>query len=270
MTPRDWDQAYDNMSHVAGSAALPAHWAAEAAAYRAGGVSVEEDIPYGAGERQKLDIVWPEGTPRGLAVFVHGGYWMRLYKSDWTQFAEGARARGWAVAIPGYTLAPEARIAQITCEIRDAVDCAAGRVAGPIRLAGHSAGGHLVSRLVCEDVTPDCADRIDHVLSVSGLHDLRPLRRTRMNDTLRLDAAEARAESPALCTPRPGTRLTAWAGGGERPEFIRQAQALDQIWGGFDTRTRAHVDGLHHHFSVIEGLKDPASQITQAFVGTAP
>ena len=266
MIKRDWDDAYANMAYVAGSAELPAHWAAEAATYRASSVRVEEDIAYGDGDRERLDIVWPDGDPKGLAVFVHGGYWMRLCKSDWTQFAEGARALGWAVALPSYTLTPQARISRITQEIARAVDCAAARVAGPIRLAGHSAGGHLVSRLLCRDITLECASRIDHVLSISGLHDLRPLLRTQMNQTLQLDLAEARAESPALLEPRDGARVTAWVGGGERPEFIRQAQLIAGAWGGFDVSASAHVDGLHHHFSVIEGLKDPATEIVEHFV----
>ena len=245
---------------------MPAHWAAEAARYRASGVKVEEDIAYGEGARQKLDIVWPEGRPIGLAVFVHGGYWMRLCKSDWTQFAEGARARGWAVALPGYTLTPAARITDITREIAAAIAVAAERVAGPIRLSGHSAGGHLVARMACADLELAFADRIEHVLSISGLHDLRPLMRTAMNDTLRLDLAEARSESPALLEPRPGTRLVAWVGGGERPEFIRQAQLMDIAWQGFDVATASYADGIHHHFSVIEGLKDPDSAITARLI----
>ncbi len=260
---RDWNKAYDNMGHVAGSAGLPVHWAAEAEAYRVSGVQVETDLTYGDAARQKLDLVWPDGPPRGLAVFVHGGYWMRLSKSDWTQFAEGARASGWAVAIPGYTLAPDARIGQITAEISAAIASAAKRVDGPIRLAGHSAGGHLVSRMICTD-TPlpmSVRERITHVLSISGLHDLRPLMQTRMNDTLQLDLAAARAESPALCEPQPGSKLTTWVGGGERPEFVRQAQLLPEIWAGFDVQTQAVIDGLHNHFTVIEGLKDADSRL---------
>jgi arylformamidase len=69
--------------------------------------------------------------------------------------------------------------------------------------------------------TADLRTRLAHVLSISGLHDLRPLRATAMNDTLGIDAAEARAESPALLDPLPGTRLTAWVGAAERPEFLR-------------------------------------------------
>ena len=264
---KDWDDAYANMAHIPGSEALPAQWAADAAAYRASGISIDEDVAYGDAPRQKLDLIWPDATPKGLAVFVHGGYWMKLCKSDWTHFAEGARASGWAVAMTGYTLAPDAQISDMTQETAKAVDLAATRVDGPIRLAGHSAGGHLVSRLACTDLALGCADRITQVLSISGLHDLRPLLRTKMNDTLGLTLESARSESPALLEPRDAARVTAWVGGGERPEFIRQARLLENIWSGFDVEISAFVDGTHDHFSVIDGLKDPHSAITQAFVG---
>ena len=142
----DWDDAFANMAHVEGSHELPAFWAARAEAYRAALTPglLESDISYGDGSRQRLDIIRPEGAGRGLAVFVHGGYWMRLDKSYWSDLAEGARARGWAVCIPSYTLTPQARIHEITAEIGKAISCAAAQVVGPIRLAGHSAGGHLV------------------------------------------------------------------------------------------------------------------------------
>ncbi|MBO6551669.1 MAG: alpha/beta hydrolase [Roseitalea sp.] len=266
---KDWDDAFANMAHVPGSGELPGRWAADAAAYRAGGVKVEADIAYGDAPRERLDIVWPDETPKGLAVFVHGGYWMRLSKSDWTHYAEGARARGWAVALPSYTLTPEARIAAITAQIGRALAVAADRVAGPIRLSGHSAGGHLVTRMICDDtpLPPDVLARIDHTLSISGLHDLRPLMHTAMNDTLQLDAAEAAAESAVLHLPAGEPRVTAWVGGGERPEFIRQARILATVWEGLDAQTACLVDGDHNHFTVIEGLRAPDSAITRMFIG---
>ena len=265
----DWDDAYANMAHVPGAAELPAQWQKDAAAYRESGVTVQQDIPYGDDARQKLDIVMPDGAPKGLAVFVHGGYWMKFDKSHWTHFAEGARASGWAVALPGYTLAPQARIAGITDEIRRAIICAATHIDGPIRLAGHSAGGHLVSRMVCSDITLPCADRIDHVLSISGVHDLRPLMRTEMYKTLNLDLAEARAESPALLEPRDGANVTAWVGGAERPEFIRQTELLALTWHGFEVDISTVVAPTLNHFTVIDGLKDADSTLTHAFVGGA-
>lgn len=270
---RDWDDAFANMKHVENSAELPGFWAKRAAAYREElqktGHRLDLDISYGSHPREKFDIVWPEDTPKGLAVFIHGGFWMRLEKGHWTDFAEGARAEGWAVCLPSYTLTPDARIHEITAQIGRAIATAARLVDGPIRLSGHSAGGHLATRMLCSDSPlPDSVrERITHALSISGLHDLRPLMNTEMNQTLKLDLDEARAESAVLAQPAAATPLTCWVGGGERPEFIRQTRLLTDMWAGLDVPVRCEVEGDHNHFTIIEGLKDPASPITAAFVG---
>ena len=86
--------------------------------------------------------------PKGLVVFIHGGYWLRFDKSFWSHLATGAVEFGYAVAMPTYTLCPEIRISGIVGEIGAAIGKAAGLVDGPIFLTGHSAGGHLASRMV--------------------------------------------------------------------------------------------------------------------------
>ena len=266
---RDWDDAYANSAHVPGSDKLPALWAERAAAYRAGLNGFRSDIAYGSGERQRFDLILPDGEANGLVVFVHGGYWMRFDKSFWTDLAEGARQHGFAVALPSYTLAPAARISDITVEIAAAISAAAKELSGPIRLAGHSAGGHLVTRMLCDDsrLEPAIYDRIISTLSISGLHDQRPLLKTRMNDTLRMTMEEATLESAALHRPRGTVPLTAWVGGAERPEFIRQSELMTNVWTGFDVPTRLVVEPGHHHFSVVDGLKDPSAPITRSLVG---
>ncbi len=264
----DWDTAFDNMGHVAGSAELPAIWAERAQAYRSTTAGIETDIPYGGHPREKFDLVLPEGPPKGLVVFVHGGYWMRLDKSYWTHLSEGARAKGWAVCLPSYTLAPEVHISHMTKQIATAIEAAAARVAGPVRIAGHSAGGHLVSRMICDDtpLSQGTIDRMEMCLSISGLHDLRPLLNTTMNETLCLNMEEATRESAVLHRCVDGVRFHAWTGGGERPEFIRQAQLLDMMWSGLGVASTCTIDGDHHHFSVIEGLTSEDAAITQALI----
>ncbi len=269
----DWDDAFANMKHVAKSEELPGFWSARAAAYReemrANGGRIDTDVEYGTHPREKFDLVWPDHAPKGLAVFIHGGFWMRLDKGYWTDFAEGARAHGWAVCLPSYTLTPEARIHEITVQIGKAITAAASKVDGPIRLSGHSAGGHLATRMLCADspLSEDVHNRIEHTLSISGLHDLRPLLHTEMNQTLQMDLAEARAESAALAEPATAAPLTCWVGGGERPEFIRQTRLMCQMWEGLDVPVRCEVEGNHNHFTILEGLKDPGSPITAAFAG---
>jgi arylformamidase len=173
------------------------------------------------------------------------------------------------VALPSYTLAPAARISGITAEIAAAIGAAAAEVSGPIRLAGHSAGGHLVTRMLCDDdlLAPAVYDRIEATLSISGLHDLRPLLKTGMNATLRMDVDEATRESAALRLPRGPCPLTTWVGGNERPEFVRQSELMANIWTGFDVPTRLVVEAGHNHFTVVDGLKDPSSAITRCLVG---
>ena len=264
----DWDDAYTNGAYIEGAEQYPARWAADAAAFRRDmserGLA-EMDLAYGDAERERLDLFRPSGETRGLFVFVHGGYWMKFDKSSWSHLANGALARGWAVAMPSYTLAPAARVSEMTRQIGEAVTFAAARVEGGLRLAGHSAGGHLVTRMICENSPLPIAlqARLEHVVSLSGLHDLRPLLATRMSATLRLDPEEAAAESAALLLPVKGARVVCWVGGRERPEFIRQNDLLANIWTGLGARTRSvHAVGKHH-FNVIDDLADAVSELTK-------
>jgi len=261
----DWDDAYANGVHIEGADAFPPRWNMAAAAFRA--AHPPQTLSYGAHPRLVMDVFYPHSTPKGVALFVHGGYWMAFDRSSWSHLAAGALARGYAVALPSYVLTPECRITDITNQITCAIDRVGGDIPGPIYLAGHSAGGHLVSRMLCEDISLNSAPRIAHVLSISGVHDLRPLLRTSMQAELQLDMAEAVRESAALCTPRAGTRLTAWVGALERPEFIRQAQLLANIWTGLGADCSYVCSENKHHFNVIDELANPNSKMIEHWLG---
>lgn len=262
----DWDDAYANGAHIAGADAIVSGWTDRARALRSRVAA--EVVQVGPGARQVVDLYRPEGPVQGLTVIVHGGYWMAFDGRDFAHLAAGPLAAGQAVAMVSYTLAPEARIARITGEIVAAICAIADQVAGPIRLTGHSAGGHLVTRMICDKVLPPAvAGRIAHVLSISGLHDLRPLLRTKMNETLRLTEAEAMAESPALLRPCAGVCLTCVVGAGERPEFLRQTALLPNIWHGLGADTADVVLPGENHFSIIAGLEAADGALTRLLLG---
>lgn len=267
----NWDDAYTNGAYIDDAEAYPDRWAAEAAAFRAelskdGRAQI--DVSYGPQPRNLLDLFLPAGAPKGLVVFVHGGYWKAFDKSFWSHLARGAVDHGFAVALPSYTLAPDARLTRIGREVAAAIGTASEMIDGPIRLAGHSAGGHLVSRMVSENspLSAPLVHRVEHVVSISGVHDLRPLMLTEMNAILAMDEDEAYRESPALLRPLPGTRLLAWVGAKERPEFLRQSRILPELWDGFGVETKLHVDEGTHHFDVIDGLALRDSALTLALL----
>ncbi len=263
----DWEDAFANGRYIAGAADYPDRWAGAARGFRAR-ARAREDIAYGTNPRARYDLILPDGAARGLVVFVHGGYWLQFDKSFWSHLAAGAVACGWAVALPSYPLVPEASLPEITAQIARAVTHAAGQIAGPIRLVGHSAGGHLVTRMICADsaLAPCLRARLARVVSISGLHDLRPLQSTAMNAQLGLTAESALQESPALQAPLLGVPVTVWVGAQERPEFLRQAALLREAWARHDADIALVVAPERHHFDVIADLSAAGSALTQALL----
>lgn len=267
----DWQDAFENGAYIPGAADLPSRWASESQALRdqwSREGRLDADVPYGEDARQRLDIVRPESDSRGLVVIVHGGYWHRFYKDDWSFLAQGCLAHDWSVALVGYRLAPQVSIAQISRDIAEAVTVAAQRVDGPVRLTGHSAGGHLVARMLSEDtlLAETIFQRLAHVVPVSGLYDLRPLMAHFMNESLQLDPAQAMKESPALHAPLTGVPLTLWVGDEERPEFLRQTRLLCERWRPRLPEMSAIYEAGKNHFSVIDGLTRAESPLTRCLL----
>ena len=257
----DYDRAYANSPFIPGGETFPPRWMEEAAAFRAAvGNRARMGVSYGPGERNRLDLFLPAAAPQGVLVFIHGGYWLRFDRDSWSHLAAGAVSRGWACAIPSYTLAPNARITAMTKEIARAVEIAASLVAGPVVVTGHSAGGHLSARMGCADVSPSAP--VKRVVPISTLADLEPISLTAMNADLRLDETEIAAESPALLTLRSGVDAHVWVGAQERPAFLWQARLLSEAWSCPWT-----PESGRHHFDVIDGLTDPTSALLSACLG---
>ena len=261
----DLDDAYANGAHIEGAADYIPRWSHQAATFRASlGARARLGVSYGPSERMAFDHFSPEGTSKGTLIFVHGGYWLKFDRTYWSHFAAGALAQGWSVAMPSYDVCPTVRIAGITQQIAQAVMEIAAETTGSISLAGHSAGGHLVARMLASGMLPaSVCSRLTHVVPVSPLSDLVPLLRTSMNGDFGMDADMAHAESPVY-QPAPDVPVTVWVGGAERPAFLDQAQWLADAW----TCDHVVISG-EHHFNVIDALTDPGSDLIRRLT-TAP
>jgi len=254
------DDEYANAAHIPGGDGYYDRWDAAAAAFREGHRLKELGVAYGSGLAQTYDLFHPERLSKGTVVFVHGGYWLAGSPRMFSHLAAGAVAAGYGCAMVGYTLAPAARISEITAEVAAALGAIAKATEGPLYLVGHSAGGHLVARMGCADMMGAWGDRVARIMPISPLSDLAPLMETSMNAELRLDAQEAARESP-LSHDAPACPVTVVVGSVERPAFLDQAKWLVDRWGAPQI-----VEEGKHHFDVIEGLEDPESAMMRALV----
>jgi acetyl esterase/lipase len=256
--------AYDNIGYISNAQTYTDHWSQMAAEFRAtlkAQARAHLNLPYGASERQSYDLFLPDpsdtdGDAR-LCIFVHGGYWRRFDRSFWSHLAQGPLKRGWSVAMPSYDLCPTVTIPEITTQITQAIETIAATATGPIALVGHSAGGHLVSRMAEPGrLSPTTADRLHTITPISPVSDLRPLLKTSMNQDFQLTHAMATAESPVLMTDRLNIKTTVWVGADERPAFLDQARGQADAWS-----CPLRIAKNRHHFDVIDALQDPKSQM---------
>jgi arylformamidase len=274
MTPRldpVWlDAQYNNRGLVPDYAQHLAHWAQASADARISS-PCHLDLAYDASHRQTLDVFTPKSrafVPGPVLIFIHGGYWRALDKSDVSFVAPSFTKRGALVVVPNYALCPTVSIETIVLQMVQAVAWTwrhAARYGGDpqrIVVAGHSAGGHLVSMLLScrwRDVAGDLpAQPLVGGLSISGVYDLEPIRHTPfLQPDLRLTPASVARLSPAFF-PRPkGTRLFAAVGADESSEFLRQNALIRDVWGPTAVPVCDEVPGTNH-FSVLNTLAEPA------------
>lgn len=254
------DAAYDNTAAVADSAGLNARRIAASAAFRRS-VPGSLDVPYGPAMRQRWDIFPGRDPAAPCFVFIHGGYWQRNRREDFCCLGEGLRAHGWSVALPGYTLTPEATLTQIVAEVTAALDWLAAYgadhgVAGPVLLSGWSAGGHLAAMGLGHG-------RVAAGLAVSGVYELGPLRDTSLDGALRLTDDEVAALSPLRLPPVPKPLALAY-GSAELPSLVADTRALHAL------RASAHCAGPllpvagADHFTILEQFRDLDSPLVRA------
>lgn len=229
-------------------------------------LEVRRDLRYGAAPRALLDFFpAPAGVEHApLLVYIHGGYWQELSKDDSAFLAPAWHAAGCAHAVIGYTLAPQATVAQIVDECRAALawlhahSGELGFARDAVLVAGSSAGGYLAAA---------CADRspvpVRGIVPVSGVYDVAPLIGTSINDALKLNEASAAALDLFAPERRFAPAVVAW-GEIETGEFRRQSRDFAARLAREGTpATVMEVPG-RNHFDVVLELGDATSALFAA------
>ena len=222
------------------------------------------DVPYGNQEREKLDI-FPGGRAGAVLVFIHGGYWRTMDKSDFSFLARPFTSRGVTVVMPNYPFCPAASIGEIVAATRRMLAWVVANIAPysgdgkQVNVAGWSAGAHLAAMLLAGDAPERARPR--SVVAISGIYDLRPLRHVHANEDLRLTEEAAVANSPALLEPAHRARLEIVVGERETDAMHEQARSLANAWkssfGGLSPKSIAGA----HHYGVVSQVGDESSEL---------
>jgi arylformamidase len=273
--PIDYEAEYNNRARVKEHPEILARLAEAAGAYRALATAegrVEFGASYGASPRQSVDIFFSEAGPDApLAMFIHGGYWRSLQPQMFSSLAHGLNRHGVTVALAGYDLCPEVGIGEIVGQIERACLFLWDRFRKRILVFGHSAGGHLAAAMLATDwrIRGAPEDLVPSAMAISGLFDLAPMIATSMNADFRLDEAEARRLSPLDWQPPVGRVFDAVVGAAESSEFLRQSRSIVDRWGSAGVETRYEAVSGANHFTVIEPLADPESEMVRRLVEMA-
>jgi len=259
LSQHERDAAYDNSAAVADVAIHRETRTAASLAYRTAHAA-KLDIPYGTKERQRWDLFPAADANAPCLVFIHGGYWQMNSRDTFASLAGGIAAHGWSVALPGYTLAPEATLAEIVGEIDAALDWlgengAAHGIAGKLVVSGWSAGGHMTAMALSNRF-------VTAGLSISGVFELGPIRDTYLNEKLRLSQTEVQTLSP-LRLPVVQKPLAIAYGTDELAALVEDSRDLHAL------RSAAHAPGPllpvpgANHFTILEALRRPDGMLVR-------
>jgi arylformamidase len=268
----DYEAEYNNRARVPEYPEIAERWSMLAAAYRLA-ANTEFNQAYGSHPRQRYDLFHAGAADAPLVVYIHGGYWQRGDRKDYSFVARELNAAGVTVAIPSYTLCPAASVMEIGDEIQACLAALWRKTGKRPTVIGHSAGGHLTAEMMARSWGAFAgvpADLVRSGYAISGVFDLSPLIGTSLNDALHLSKGTARAASPLFRPPSPkGRRLVAAVGGEESGEFLRQSREIAEGWGKVGIDATCEVISGANHFTIVDELIRPDSSMLKTILAMA-
>jgi arylformamidase len=261
-------------------AAIPDHpyiftrWQKDSAHVRRTGAGLF-DLAFGDSAGERLDFFPANRSNAPLLIFIHGGWWRSLDKSDFSFILPGYRKAGFNVALTNYTLAPHASIQDITRQQLRALAWLYRNAEhydfDPTRIvvAGHSAGAHLAAMMMAarwNEVAPDLPlDLVKAGVLMSGLYDLEPVRHADfVNLDLKLKAEDIDPLSPAFMPQAHRAPFITAVGGLESDEFRRQTALISRNWKASHVADVALPE--QNHLTICDAFATPGNPLFEAGV----
>jgi arylformamidase len=252
---------YNNRQAVPDFADYLTDWSQRSENYRAK-TKGHLNLSYGESEREVLDIFPAATASAPIHIFLHGGYWQALSKDSFSFIAEPINQQGECAIIVSYGLCPSVSIAEIISQVQKAIrwilsnGAEFGGDTRYIQITGHSAGAHLLAKLVTTNWAEDGFTHppFQRLNALSGLYDLQPLVPTSINQALQLTSQTSKQLSPlfdSLWHRSNSVELNLLVGGIESDEYKKQSKQLIEAWRSELSMQYQIIPGTHH-FSILD------------------
>ena len=240
------------------------------------------DVRYGPGAKETLDI-FPapssgsgSGGGRGAPVllFIHGGYWRAMDKSDYSFIADAFQPAGATTVVINYDLCPTVTLDTIVEQSNRSIAWTFRNIADyggdPNRLyvSGNSAGGHLTAMALAHDWETEGlpADIITGAAPITGVMDCEPVLDITVNEEVRLEPEAARRLSPLRNPPRRALPLLVAVGGAEPRLWIQMSEDYAALCRGRGIDCEYLEMPGQDHFDISRAVGDPESPLARAML----
>ena len=236
-----------------------------------------ENLSYGDGVDEKLDIYPAAQADAPVMVFFHGGDWRALSKDDSGFAAPAFVAAGVTLVVPDFTLVQDAAdsLRSMAEQVRRSIAWVyknAGKIGGDVNriyISGHSSGAHLAGTALITDWRrehgiPD--DFIKGALLCGGIYDLKGARLSARSNYVKFDDAM----EDALSTQRHLDKIRAPVllvhGTLETPEFQRQTRDFATALKQAGKPVELIVAEGFNHFEIRETFANPFGIVGRALL----
>jgi arylformamidase len=225
----------------------------------------EFDIRYGDKPKQTLDWHRAATADRPIVLFIHGGYWRKLDKSDHSFIVPFFLDAGHSVVNLNYDLCPDVSLDEIVQESIAGLIYCYRHFGQKIVLMGHSAGAHLAAMLLAQDwqklgLAPDA---ITGSVLLTGIYEPELVLRISVNQDVQLTAAIAERNDCLKQPPQSHSPILAAAGALEPEGWIDQTRRYAEHCKLAGVKVEYKVEPGANHFSLLEMACDAEQALGQ-------
>lgn len=235
------------------------------------------DLRFGTRPKETLDLHAPEDgrRDRPLVIFIHGGFWRGLDKSDHSFVAPPILDSGAVLANINYDLCPTVSLDDIVDEIGNAVHYCSEHArdwgANPrdMYLFGHSAGAHLAAEML---LTGGLWDRpagwgIEGVAALTGVYEPEVILGVTVNEEAQIERDTAVGRN---CLTREFVlkpEMLVAVGEDEPKGWIEQSRHYAEVCRHAGLTTHFQLVPGANHFSVLDKALEAGNALHEAVFG---